>query len=89
MSTLKELRNIRIKKLNKLRQLRINPYPSQSYRNTLNNEIDKISEDLNLSHESKDNEVIIAGRIMPIREHWALRFIDIQDITHKRTSNRF
>lgn len=77
MATLKELRNSRIEKLNKLRKLGVNPYPSKSYRNINNIQI----------HESFDElegkEVVVAGRVLSIRTHGALTFIDLKDSTGK------
>lgn len=77
MATLKELRDARIDKLNKLREIGIDPYPARSNRNTdniiLHEEYDK--------YEGK--EVIVAGRAVAVREHGGLAFIDLKDQTGK------
>jgi len=73
MATLQEYRDIRIEKLKKLRKLGINPYPSRSYKDT---DIADILGDYD-SYEGK--EVSIAGRIVAIRSHGQVAFIDIKD----------
>src|SRR5438105_2376631 len=77
MSTLKELRDIRIEKLNKLRSLGVDPYPAKSQRNIDNQKIHDDFENLN------GKEVIAAGRIVSIRTHGKLAFIDVKDQTGK------
>jgi lysyl-tRNA synthetase class 2 len=77
MSTLKEYRDIRIEKLNKLKELGVNPYPAQSNRTHLNSEITE-----NFS-ELEGNEVIVVGRIFSIRTHNVISFIDIKDASGK------
>lgn len=73
MSTLADLRNIRIEKLEKLKELGINPYPSKSYKNTNNNDVIENFSDF------EDQEVIVAGRVVSLREHGSLVFLDIED----------
>ncbi len=77
MSTLTDLRNIRLEKLAKLKKLGINPYPSKSYKNISNSTILKHFDD----YEGKD--VVVAGRVLSFREHGKLLFIDIENITGK------
>lgn len=77
MATLKELRDSRIEKLNKIKRLGIDPYPAKSYRNIDNRTIHDKFED----YEGKD--VIVAGRAIAIREHGQLTFIDLKDQTGK------
>lgn len=77
MATLSELRNVRIEKLNKLIELGIDPFPAQSHKNTDNGEI------INNFNDFEGKEVVVAGRIMSIREHSNLYFIDIKDATGK------
>lgn len=77
MANLKELRDSRIEKLNKLKELGVDPYPAKSFRNIDNSEITE-----NFSKfEGKD--VIVAGRATAVRTHGALAFIDIKDQTGK------
>lgn len=77
MATLKEFRDIRIGKLNNLKELGVNPYPATSNRTNTNSEIlDNFS-----SLEGK--EVTVVGRIFSIRSHNVICFIDIKDSTGK------
>jgi lysyl-tRNA synthetase, class II len=73
MSTLADLRNIRLEKLNKLVSLGIDPYPATSYKNTPNSAVASDFQNL------EDSEVIVAGRIVAIRGHGKLVFMDIRD----------
>jgi len=75
MSTLEDLRDIRLEKLNKLKELGVNPYPAHSNRNIENM---KIVEDY---EELEGREVTAAGRIRSFRKHGKLVFIDIKDQT--------
>jgi lysyl-tRNA synthetase, class II len=77
MATLTELRNIRLEKLNKLKGLGIDPYPAKAHKSIDNSEI------LNnyLQHENKT--VSLVGRIVSIRTHKNLAFIDILDASGK------
>jgi len=77
MSTLKELRDVRIGKLNQLKDLGVDPYPARSYRNTTNGAVKSDFETL------ENKEVTIAGRIISIRTHGKLAFVDIKDNTGK------
>ncbi|MBW6441416.1 lysine--tRNA ligase [Patescibacteria group bacterium] len=77
MATLKEYRDIRIEKLNKLKELGVNPYPAQSGRTHLNSEITQNFE------EFEGKEVVVAGRIFSIRSHNVLCFIDVKDASGK------
>lgn len=69
----------RIKKLRKLRQLGIEPYPEKSLRQF------SIDEALNnFSRWSKDKKkIVLAGRIWGIRGHGGAVFVDIKDETGK------
>ncbi|EKD99759.1 MAG: lysyl-tRNA synthetase, partial [uncultured bacterium] len=73
MSTLKELRDVRLEKLSSLKKLGVNPYPAKSNKNTQVDSVVKEFEKLNGS------VVIIAGRVMSIRVHGKLVFMDIKD----------
>lgn len=75
MSSIDEIRDIRIKKLKLLKDRGINPYPAQSKRElTLKEAIDNF-ENLEKSKEVK----WIAGRIMSIRGQGAIIFITLND----------
>jgi lysyl-tRNA synthetase class 2 len=75
MATLKELRNVRIEKLNKLRKLGIDPYPAQSQKDYPNAEIVDNFNDFN------KKEVTLTGRLMSWRAHGSLVFADLQDFS--------
>ncbi len=77
MATLVEQRNIRIEKLDKLRELGINPYTATINRDITNVEIHQDFEKL----EGKVKTV--AGRIVSVRTHGKLAFIDLKDQTGK------
>ncbi|MBU0650029.1 lysine--tRNA ligase, partial [Patescibacteria group bacterium] len=63
MSSLKELRNSRIEKLERLKELGVDCYPAKSHRDT---EIGEVLADFE-HHEGKD--VVVAGRILSLRSH--------------------
>lgn len=67
-----EIQQIRIEKLNKLRELGINPYPSTLAKNSV-----KISS----IQDTEGDNVIISGRITRWREHGNSTFADIKDET--------
>lgn len=77
MSTLKDLRNARLEKLEKLNKLGVDCYPAKSYRNT---EVSKVVVDF-ANYENKD--VVVAGRIVSLRSHGSLVFIDLKDASGK------
>ncbi len=77
MATLKELRDSRIEKLNRLKELGVDPFPAKSYRNIDNGDI------VSQFEEFEGKEVIVAGRALAVRTHGALTFIDIKDQTGK------
>lgn len=72
-STLAKIRQERLDKVRKLRDIGINPYPSQSSRTHKNHEL--------VTDYSKleGQEVTVVGRVMAWREHGQLRFAEIQD----------
>lgn len=77
MASLKEYRDIRIEKLNKLKELGVDPYPAQNSRSHINQEIiDKFT-------ELEGKEVTVVGRIVSIRSHNVLSFIDLKDASGK------
>lgn len=77
MATLKELRDERLRKLDELRQLGINPYPAQTNR----------THDLQAIHmdfpELEGTSVTVVGRIVSIRKFGKIAFIVIKDDTDK------
>lgn len=70
--TLDTLREVRIEKLNKLKEAGINPYPSKIM---LTGSHIKISD----ARQSLDKEVLCAGRIWSTRGHGAVTFADLKD----------
>lgn len=73
MASLKELRDVRVEKLNKLEKLGINPYPAKAQKDI---DVSEILKDFD-KFEGKD--VRIAGRIMSYREHGGLVFAHVKD----------
>lgn len=70
-------RNLRVQKLNQLRQMGVDPFPAKSYKQYSNKEIaEKFS-----TFENK--EVILAGRITAWRGHGKLSFMDLTDDSGK------
>jgi len=77
MSSIDEIRDVRIKKLKLLEERGINPYPAESRREiTLKNAVDNF-EELEETKESK----WIAGRVMSIRGQGAIVFVTLNDGT--------
>lgn len=73
MATLKEFRNERLRKLNEIRQLGINPYPTKGVRTHLVNElIDNFS-------NIENQKVTVLGRIKSIRKFGKIAFIVVKD----------
>ena len=75
MSNIEDLRADREKKIARLQELGINPYPSKAAATHTVTEVLADFDTLNSSQE----QVTIAGRIMAMREHGALAFIDVMD----------
>ncbi len=73
MATLKELRDERLRKLEELKQLGVNPYPAQAKRTHDNVQVHADFLDL----EGKD--VTVVGRIVSIRKFGKIAFIVIRD----------
>ncbi|MBQ6130298.1 lysine--tRNA ligase [Candidatus Saccharibacteria bacterium] len=71
--TLDDYRNERLKKLEKLRELGINPYPAKSFRDR------KIGEILENFADFNGKEVTVAGRITAIRSFGKLAFVRLRD----------
>ncbi len=70
---LENLQRERIKKLNNLKRLGINPYPAKSFKKN------SIKEALSLMGK----KVVIAGRLRSMRPHGKIAFADLEDATGK------
>lgn len=75
MATLQDFRNERLRKLDELKALGVNPYPAKSTRTHTNAEISKHFADL----ENKD--VSVVGRITSIRKFGKIAFVVIRDMS--------
>jgi lysyl-tRNA synthetase class 2 len=73
MATLKELRDERLRKLDDLKKLGINPYPAHSSRTNV------ISDITSKFAELENHEVSVAGRITNIRKFGKIAFVVIRD----------
>ncbi len=73
MATLKELRDERLRKLEDLKQLEVNPFPATSHRSTMAGAVVSDFDKL------QGQEVTIAGRIKSIRKFGQIAFIVIKD----------
>jgi len=72
-TTLARIREARLAKVDKLREMGINPYPSVGKKDC------DIAEILNRFGEFDGKELVLAGRLMSWREHGALVFGDLMD----------
>lgn len=72
---LNQLRKIRIEKLNKLKQLGINPFVSKAVKDY------QISQIKNEYEKYENSEMTLSGRLMSLREHGELVFADLEDTT--------
>lgn len=77
MSRLGEMRQQRLDKLNRLREMGFDPYPAKSYRTHTNGEVVEKFE------EFEGQEVTLSGRLMTLRDHGHLMFGDLHDETGK------
>lgn len=73
MATLKELRDERLRKLQELKELGINPYPSDTNRS---HGIDYVIQNFN---ELEGKSVTVVGRIVSIRKFGKIAFVVIKD----------
>lgn len=71
--TLEDYRGERLKKLQQIRELGINPYPAKSHRDT------KISDILDHFDARQGHTVCVAGRIIAIRSFGKIAFVKIRD----------
>lgn len=75
MATLKDYRDERLRKLDELRALGVNPYPARATRTHVVNQITQDFESL------EGTTVTVAGRILSIRKFGKLAFIVIRDMS--------
>jgi lysyl-tRNA synthetase, class II len=75
MATLKDFRDERLRKLDELKKLGINPYPATSTRTHNTDDISKRFDEL------ENTQVTIAGRIMSIRKFGKLAFVVVRDMS--------
>jgi lysyl-tRNA synthetase class 2 len=73
MATLKELRDERLRKLEELKKLAINPYPAKAERTHTTNQV------VNDFTELENQTVTVAGRVAGIRKFGQLAFIVLRD----------
>jgi len=77
MATMKELREERLRKLEEIKNLGLNPYPAKTERTAMAGEI------VNNFEKMEGREVKIAGRITGIRKFGKLAFIVLRDFSGK------
>lgn len=75
MATLKDYRDERLRKLEELKTLGVNPFPADTHRTEYANDIVEQFE------EFENREVTVAGRVMAIRKFGKLGFIVLRDMT--------
>lgn len=75
MATLKELRDERLRKLDELKQLGVNPYPATAHRTHMTKEVIDGFDTL------ENREVTVVGRVTGIRKFGQLAFIVLRDIS--------
>src|SRR5689334_14412348 len=73
MATLKELRDERLRKLEELKKLGINPYPAQSART---HTLKQVTDDFT---ELEGKEVSVVGRVLNSRRFGKIAFLVIKD----------
>ena len=79
MSGVDELRADRERKRDMLKEAGMNPYPAETART---HSLKQVLEGFELLQES-DETFVVAGRVMSIREHGAIAFVDLYDGTEK------
>ena len=75
MATLQDYRNERLRKLDELQQLSINPYPADSHRTQLSKDI------IDQFNTLEGSTQTVSGRIVAIRKFGKLAFIVVRDIS--------
>src|SRR5579859_1220319 len=77
MSRLTEMRDQRIEKMRKLREIGIDPFPAHSHRTHTNSDV--------VEHYKKmeGGKVTLAGRLMTLRDHGHIVFADLVDYSDK------
>lgn len=75
MATLKELRDERLRKLEELKGLGVNPYPANSYRTHMAGDVSAKFEEL------QGQTATVVGRILSIRKFGKIAFVVIKDIS--------
>ena len=75
MATLKELRDERLRKLDELRSLGVNPYPAQSIRTHT------LAEVVARFEELENQTVTVVGRLMATRKFGKLAFLVLRDMS--------
>ncbi|MDB5169580.1 MAG: lysyl-tRNA synthetase [Candidatus Saccharibacteria bacterium] len=73
MATLKELRDERVRKLEDIKKLGVNPYPAQAERSHVLNDISGHFDEL------QGQEVSVVGRVVGIRKFGKIAFVVIRD----------
>lgn len=77
MATLKDFRDERLRKLDELKKLGVNPYPAKAYRTHY------IADVVNRFNDLENQTVTVAGRVMSIRKFGKIAFIVIRDYSGK------
>ena len=72
---MKELRDERIRKLNEIREMGVDPYPSKTNKDT------KIGDIINDFKKFDGKKVTVAGRVIGIRKFGKIAFVVIRDFT--------
>jgi lysyl-tRNA synthetase class 2 len=75
MATLKELRDERLRKVEDLKKLGVNPYPAEAHRT---HALQKVHDDFSAL---EGQEVTVTGRIVSIRKFGKIAFVVIKDET--------
>ena len=75
MATLKDYRDERLRKLDELKALGVNPYPAEAHRTHYAQDI------VSQFDELENKEVTVAGRVMAIRKFGKLGFVVVRDYT--------
>ena len=77
MATMKELRDERVRKLDEIKALGLNPFPAETHRTAMAGEI------IDNFEKMEGQTVSVAGRIAGIRKFGKLAFIVLRDFSGK------